>query len=83
LTSETSSTPSRYRSFLLRVWRESEHGAWRASLESVTTGERRGFPDLPSLYAFLQAECQEIATYRQEDLVNIRIPITSSDIEPT
>jgi hypothetical protein len=83
LTSETSGTPPIYRSFLLRLWRESEHSAWRASMESVMTGERHGFPNLASLLAFLQAECQESVTHGREDLVNIGIPVASSDVEPT
>jgi hypothetical protein len=64
--SETSGAPPSYHSYLLRVWRESEHGAWRASLESVTTGERHGFGSLSMLFAFLQAECQAITAYHQE-----------------
>ena len=67
LMGEIGDTPPMYRSFLLRLWRESEHGTWRASLESVTTGERHGFPDLPSLLAFLQAECQALAAYHQKE----------------
>jgi hypothetical protein len=68
VTREKSGVPPSYHSYLLRVWRESEYGAWRASLEGVTTGERHGFPNLPSLLAFLQAECQALAAYHQEDL---------------
>ena len=66
LMGEIGDTPPMYRSFLLRLWRESEHGTWRASLESVTTGERQGFPDLPSLLAYLQDECQAVADYHQD-----------------
>jgi hypothetical protein len=68
VTSDASRASSSYHSYLLRLWRESEHGAWRASLESVTTGERHGFGNLPSLLAFLQAECQAMVDYHQEDL---------------
>ena len=73
MTSDTSGASPSYRSYLLRLWRESEYGAWRASLESVTTGERRGFPNLPSLIAYLQAECQAVAAYHQEDLGEHRL----------
>ncbi len=46
-----------YRSFLLRLWRQGpEPCAWRASLESTATGERRAFASLESLFAFLGAE---------------------------
>jgi hypothetical protein len=68
LMGETGDTPPMYLSFLLRLWRESEYGAWRASLESVTTGERHGFGSLASLIAFLEAECQAMAAYHQQDL---------------
>jgi hypothetical protein len=45
-------------SYLLRLWRTSSRGkpAWRASLESAQTGERRGFADLASLFAFLEQQ---------------------------
>jgi hypothetical protein len=64
-----------YLSYLLRLWRvndggtshredgESEHAGgkavWRASLESVRTGERRSFASLEELFDFLreQAGC--------------------------
>lgn len=47
-----------YTSYVLRVWRVEQAGgwAWRAMLEHISTGERTGFADLPSLIAFLQAE---------------------------
>lgn len=59
MTSETGGPTPIYDSFLLRLWRESEQGAWRASLENVMTGERHSFPDLASLYAFLRATFPE------------------------
>ena len=50
--------PQEYQSYLLRLWRTSSQGklAWRASLESAQTGERRGFADLASLFAFLEEQ---------------------------
>jgi hypothetical protein len=47
-----------YVSYLLRLWRASdgEGPAWRASLESPHTGERRGFASLDELFDFLQQE---------------------------
>ncbi|MBN1813294.1 MAG: hypothetical protein JXA14_15770 [Anaerolineae bacterium] len=46
----------RYLSYLLRIWAVDQNGSriWRASLESSTTGERLGFPDLDTLLAFLR-----------------------------
>jgi hypothetical protein len=50
--------PQEYQSYLLRLWRTSSYGnaVWRASLESAQTGERRGFADLESLFAFLEQQ---------------------------
>ena len=44
----------RYVSYLLRLWQTRREGAlvWQASLESPTTGERRGFASLAELCAF-------------------------------
>jgi hypothetical protein len=46
------------RSYLLRLWSaESAEGViWRASLEDVRSGERCGFADLSSLFAFLEEQ---------------------------
>jgi hypothetical protein len=49
----------RYRVYLLRLWQaedEDGHPVWRASLESAQTGERCGFADLGSLFAFLEQQ---------------------------
>jgi hypothetical protein len=50
-----------YQSYLLRLWptRRSGVAGFRVSLESVATGERRDFPDLERLLAFLQAQEEE------------------------
>jgi len=51
-----------YRSYLLRLWREEQApGAWRASLESVITGERRGFASLDALFDFLRDQIADTA----------------------
>lgn len=46
-----------YASYLLRLWRtgEGEPSAWRASLESTLTGQRRNFPNLEALFTFLNS----------------------------
>lgn len=43
-------------SFLLRVWLagDGSQPQWRASLENIRTGERRGFTSLEALSEFLQ-----------------------------
>jgi hypothetical protein len=51
--------PRRYRVYLLRLWQANgDDGAhvWRAALEEVRTGERKGFADLESLCAFLKEQ---------------------------
>ena len=55
-----------YLSYLLRMWRmacdeettdlRSEWLNWRASLESVRTGERMGFGSLEDLFGFLRKQ---------------------------
>ena len=42
-----------YNAWLLRLWRSGAQGDWRASLQSVRTGERHMFADLESLLVFL------------------------------
>jgi hypothetical protein len=51
----------RYRAYLLRLWQtgEDEAAVWRALLEDPRTGERHGFADLASLFAFLNDTCRE------------------------
>lgn len=49
--------PPTYRSYLLRLWREEQAGEpWRASLQSVATGERQGFASLDGLFDFIRRE---------------------------
>lgn len=45
-----------YHAYLLRLWCEGEGGDWRAMLEDPHTGERRGFPDIGALIAYLVAQ---------------------------
>ena len=55
-----------YRAYLVRFWDAGSPGAplWRVSVQDVQTGERRGFPDLASLVAFLS---EQIAPASRED----------------
>jgi hypothetical protein len=50
--------PSRYLSYLLRLWQTDDQGqpVWRASLEYPGTRERQGFADLDELFKFLQTQ---------------------------
>ena len=44
--------------YLLRIWQVARGGqaVWRASLEDVDSGGRRGFPSLEALFAHLRQE---------------------------
>lgn len=42
-----------YQSYLVRLWQDSPHAAWRASACSVQTGENVHFVDLDALFIFL------------------------------
>ena len=46
---------SHYYAYLLHLWSVHTHGThlWRASLENIATGERRGFADLEALFGYL------------------------------
>jgi hypothetical protein len=62
-TSALSEEPPRYLAYMLRMWQATSDGrlVWRASLESPHTGERQGFPDLRSLFEFLERGAEEAA----------------------
>jgi hypothetical protein len=48
-----------YQSYLLRLWRESDRGTWRASLQSTATEQVAHFADVAALVAFLVAQTGE------------------------
>jgi len=48
-----------YQSYLLRMWRESVNGEWRASLQNVATSECQNFADLEALFAYLRDEAEQ------------------------
>ena len=56
-----------YRSYLLRLWRESAHNAWRASLQSTATEQVVLFADMTALLAFLFAQTDELPPDRSAD----------------
>lgn len=53
--------PSRYLSYLLRLWQTSDGTTqvWRASLESSSSHKRYNFADLRQLLAFLEDQTGE------------------------
>jgi hypothetical protein len=48
--------PSGYAAFLVRLWQGGEEGQWRASAQSVQTGEKVLFASLAELFAFLEGQ---------------------------
>jgi hypothetical protein len=48
-----------YQAYLLRLWQEGPQEPWRVLLQQVSNGERRVFPDLEALFAFLILATEE------------------------
>ncbi len=66
-----------YEAYLLRLWQETADTPWRYLLESVQTGQRRGFSTLEGLFVYLdqisrQSEFSTMAPDNQEDSYNTR-----------
>ena len=55
---------SRYRSYLLRIWREGVDGERRASLLDVASGEMINFANLADMFAHLCLQVQEAPAHR-------------------
>jgi hypothetical protein len=55
------STPRRYRSYLVRLWRSENNDTliWHASTEETMTGERRNFAGIKQLFCFLEQQTHE------------------------
>jgi hypothetical protein len=45
-----------YLAYLLRLWRDNQKQAWRATVQNPHTGERYTFASLPALLVFLETE---------------------------
>jgi hypothetical protein len=43
-------------SYLIRLWRDREHGPWRASLQHIRSGEAQHFACPEELWTYLQLE---------------------------
>lgn len=51
------SLPERlYQAYLLRLWRDSAEGPWRASLQNTRESNPQVFADVKRLIAFLEAQ---------------------------
>jgi hypothetical protein len=56
----TRHTPD-YQAYLLRLWREGEGQAWRATLEDPHNGRRVSFASLAQLAAYLDQQTRPVA----------------------
>lgn len=45
-----------YQAYLIRLWRESRKGTWRASAHSVADGQVTRFGTLQALFGFLERQ---------------------------
>jgi hypothetical protein len=59
-----------YQSYLLRLWRETIDGEWRASLQNISTGQCQYFSSLPQLCSFLEECSQEPLRAWTDDLAD-------------
>jgi len=58
-----------YRAYLVRIWPTRRRGleSHRAAAEDVATGERKDFPDLESLFAFLETPADDLSGRDRKD----------------
>lgn len=45
-----------YHSYLVRLWQQAPNGPWRASAQSVQSGQALHFADLKALFQFLEVQ---------------------------
>lgn len=51
-----------YCAYLVRLWQDSPYTPWRASAQSVQSGETMRFADIEQLFAFLRAQTTQPST---------------------
>jgi hypothetical protein len=56
-----------YLSYLLRIWKDSSDGEWRASLQEVTSGDYQTFANIASLYSFICSQTE--INYSQRSII--------------
>jgi hypothetical protein len=54
--------PDRYRSYLLRLWREAPGAPWRCHVQCVGTGDERRFAGMREMFEFLLADADGAAS---------------------
>lgn len=55
----SNANPTRHRSYLLRLWKETPNTPWRVHLQSVHTGEQHRFSNLEQMLAFLRGTLED------------------------
>jgi hypothetical protein len=59
--------PDRYRSYMVRLWREAPGAPWRCQVRCVGTGRERRFACLAELFEFLTADVAGASEYGEGD----------------
>ena len=63
----------RYQSYMIRLWQDDLQTEWRASAQSVQTGEVIRFSNLDGLFEFLQSQLNSSLKPEDDDnIINIR-----------
>jgi hypothetical protein len=73
-----------YFSYLLRLWQAGAgpEAAWHASVEVISTGERRAFVDLDSLLAYLREQTRANSLLEDVDGGRDSTPDPAQDAQP-
>ena len=58
---------SPYRAYLVRLWQDAPDSPWRASAQSVQSGEVVRFGSLRALFTFLETETRDATTTYLDD----------------
>ena len=58
---ETAKALTGYCAYLVRLWQDSPYTPWRASAQSVQSGETVRFADIEQLFAFLGAQTAQLS----------------------
>ena len=58
---ETAQALTGYCAYLVRLWQDSPYTLWRASAQSVQSGETVRFADVEQLFAFLRTQMTPVA----------------------
>ena len=53
--------PHRYRSYLLRLWREAPGSPWRCQVSCTGTGQEQRFATLAEVFEFLEADAAGVS----------------------